>query len=57
MGTGAGQAVVQLDVSWGYDRESMKDTPPVKAFDLTVTENALQHARNKSIIHVEACYK
>ncbi|XP_043206412.1 CD109 antigen-like [Amphibalanus amphitrite] len=57
VGTGAGQAVVQLDVSWGYDKENLKDTPPVKAFDLSVRENAIQQARNKSIIHVEACYR
>ena len=57
VGTGAGQAVVQLDLSFGIDREDLKDTPPVKAFDLVVKENAIQAARNKSIIHVEACFK
>ncbi|XP_037085494.1 complement C3-like [Pollicipes pollicipes] len=57
VGQGAGQAVVQLDLSFGIDREDLKDTPPVKAFDLTVRENALQEARNKSIIHVEACFR
>ncbi|XP_037068259.1 CD109 antigen-like [Pollicipes pollicipes] len=57
VGTGAGQAVVQLDVSYGFDRENLKDTPPVKSFELLVRENAVQEARNKSIIHVEACYR
>ena len=57
VGTGAGQAVVQLDLSYGIDREDEKDTPPQDAFYLRVRENAVQAARNKSIIHVEACFK
>lgn len=54
--TGAGQAILQLDFSYGIDDERVKNIPPVDAFDLKVTEYYLP-VRNKSHINVELCPK
>lgn len=54
LGRGSGQAVVQLDLSFGIDKEHLKDTAPRKAFNLKVREMPLDRIRNISIISVEA---
>ena len=54
IGNGAGQAVVQLDVNYGVDTQIGIKQPPVKAFNLTVTED-FQQFRNKSIGRVDVC--
>lgn len=54
-GRGAGQAVVQLDLSYGIDWEPFKDTGPVDPFDLKIQEHF--GGRNKSILTIEACFR
>ncbi|XP_043245415.1 CD109 antigen-like [Amphibalanus amphitrite] len=54
IGNGAGQAVVQLDVNYGVDTQIGIKQPPVKSFNLTVTEDFKQF-RNKSIGVVDVC--
>ncbi|XP_042213472.1 CD109 antigen-like [Homarus americanus] len=51
---GAGQAILQLDVSFGIDWTELKKQPPIDAFDLTVYEHFLP-ARNKSVCNVTVC--
>ncbi|CAG7731091.1 unnamed protein product [Allacma fusca] len=53
---GAGQAVIQLDTSFGVDREEFKDTPPEDCFDLRVRE-FFSTERNKSILTLESCFR
>ena len=51
---GAGQAVLQLDVSYGIDWTVLKKQPPVEAFDMTVLERFSRYG-NKSIANVQIC--
>ncbi|XP_042874715.1 CD109 antigen-like [Penaeus japonicus] len=51
---GAGQAVAQLEVSWGVDLERYLKRPARKYFDLEVTET-YPHFRNKTLITTTAC--
>ncbi len=51
---GAGQAIAQLDVSWGVDYEPFKDQPAKPCFNLTVQE--FFHGRNKSEITIRSCF-
>lgn len=51
---GSGQAVVQLDVSWGVDVLRFIEQPHKKYFDLTVEEKYHQF-RNKSLITTKVC--
>ncbi|XP_018026938.1 complement C5 [Hyalella azteca] len=51
---GAGQAVLQLDVSYGIDWTALKKQPPVEAFDMTVHERYSRYG-NKSIATVHIC--
>ena len=51
---GAGQAVLQMDYSYGIDWDPLKDVPPVDAYELDVHE-IYHNFRNKSLITVELC--
>ena len=51
---GAGQAVLQLDVSYGIDWTDLKKQPPIPAFDMTINERYSIFG-NKSIATVEIC--
>ncbi|ROT84000.1 hypothetical protein C7M84_022789 [Penaeus vannamei] len=51
---GAGQAVAQLEVSWGVDLERYLKRPARKYFELRVTE-AYPNFRNKTLITTTAC--
>ncbi|KAK7017963.1 hypothetical protein SK128_001869 [Halocaridina rubra] len=51
---GSGQAVVQLDVSWGVDVLRFIEQPHKKYFDLSVYEKYHQF-RNKSVITTTVC--
>ncbi|XP_066953727.1 LOW QUALITY PROTEIN: CD109 antigen-like [Macrobrachium rosenbergii] len=53
---GSGQAVVQLDVSYGVDVLRFIEQPHKKYFDLSVTEEYHQF-RNKSLITTTVCAK
>ncbi|CAG0890979.1 unnamed protein product [Darwinula stevensoni] len=53
IGKGAGQAVVQLDVTWGVDWPNEIQKPLEKAFDLQVY--TAYSGRNSSHMHVKAC--
>jgi len=52
--TGAGQAVAQLDISYGVDYEPFKDQSPMDCFNLTINE--FFRGRNKSEIDVKSCF-
>ena len=51
---GAGQAVAQLDVSYGVDYEPFKHQPPRDYYNLTIQE--FFHGRNKSEITIRTCF-
>ncbi|CAL4102803.1 unnamed protein product [Meganyctiphanes norvegica] len=51
---GTGQAILQLDVSWGIDWETMKKQPPVESFDLVITERYPRFG-NRSVGNIEIC--
>ncbi|XP_076046263.1 CD109 antigen-like [Oratosquilla oratoria] len=51
---GAGQAILQLDVSWGIDWTAIKKLPPVESFSMTVKER-FSYFGNKSIAIVHIC--
>ncbi|ROT83360.1 hypothetical protein C7M84_023454 [Penaeus vannamei] len=51
---GAGQAILQLDVSYGIDWTDLKKQPPVDAFKMVINERYSKF-RNKSICNVEIC--
>lgn len=53
---GSGQAVAQMEMTWGVDLDRYLEKPPRKYFDLTVTET-YPRFRNKSIIHTKICTK
>ncbi|XP_045124583.1 C3 and PZP-like alpha-2-macroglobulin domain-containing protein 8 [Portunus trituberculatus] len=53
---GSGQAVAQMEITWGVDLDQYLEKPPRKYFDLTVTE-IYPRFRNKSIIYTEICTK
>ncbi|XP_050736759.1 CD109 antigen-like isoform X2 [Eriocheir sinensis] len=53
---GSGQAVAQMDITWGVDLDRYLEKPPRKYFDLTVTET-YPHFRNKSVINTTICTK
>jgi len=52
---GQGQAVAQLDLTYGVDFPTFADKPPVKCFELKIKENF--HGRNKSEIAYNTCFK
>ncbi|KAG1649942.1 CD109 antigen [Nymphon striatum] len=52
---GGGLALLQLDVSFGVDRNRVMVKPPVNAFDLNV--KYLFSGRNNSHLHVNACVR
>ena len=54
-GHGSGQAIIQLDYSYGVDYEPELDVPPVPAFDFNV--RARYYGRNNSHLIMEACSK
>ena len=51
---GAGQAILQLDVSYGVDWTNLKKQPPVEAFELTIDEDFSKFG-NKSHCVVTIC--
>ncbi|XP_063601843.1 CD109 antigen-like [Penaeus indicus] len=51
---GAGQAILQLDVSYGIDWTDLKKQPPVDSFKMVINERYSKF-RNKSICNVEIC--
>ena len=51
---GAGQALAQLDVSYGVDYEPFKDQPPRDYYNLTIQEYF--HGRNKSEVTIKSCF-
>lgn len=55
VGHGSGQALVQLDYSYGVDYEPQLDYPPVPAFDFTVTSKFF--GRNNSHLLVTTCQR
>ncbi|XP_069981512.1 CD109 antigen [Penaeus vannamei] len=55
VGHGSGQALVQLDYSYGVDYEPLLDYPPVPAFDFTVSSKF--YGRNNSHLEITTCQK
>ncbi|XP_068231654.1 CD109 antigen-like [Palaemon carinicauda] len=55
VGHGSGQALVQLDYSYGVDYEPQIDYPPVPAFDFTVETKFF--GRNNSHLAITTCSK
>ncbi|CAB3361002.1 Hypothetical predicted protein [Cloeon dipterum] len=53
---GRGQALMQMDVAWGVDHETLKDAPSDDSFDLTVQE-FYSEFRNKSKITIHTCFR
>uniref|UniRef100_A0A1B6EA02 Alpha-2-macroglobulin domain-containing protein n=1 Tax=Clastoptera arizonana TaxID=38151 RepID=A0A1B6EA02_9HEMI len=53
---GAGQAVVQMDVSYGIDIEHLREVSTYPTFGLNVTEYYSTY-RNKSIITIQSCLR
>ncbi len=51
---GAGQAVAQLDVTYGVDYEPFKEHPPADCFRLAIKE--FFHGRNKSEVTIRSCF-
>ena len=52
---GRGQALAQLDLTYGVDVESKRDIAPKECFDLKIKE--FYHGRNKSEIVTKSCFK
>nr|XP_045602144.1 CD109 antigen-like [Procambarus clarkii] len=55
VGRGSGQALVQLDYSYGVDDEPLLDQPPVQAFDFTVVSKF--SGRNNSHLEITTCQR
>ncbi|KAK8743670.1 hypothetical protein OTU49_001200, partial [Cherax quadricarinatus] len=55
VGHGSGQALVQLDYSYGVDYEPLLDYPPVNAFDFTVVSKF--SGRNNSHLEITTCQR
>ncbi|XP_050702984.1 LOW QUALITY PROTEIN: CD109 antigen-like [Eriocheir sinensis] len=55
VGHGSGQALVQLDYSFGVDVEPLLDYPPVPAFDFSVYSEF--YGRNNSHLRFTACQR
>lgn len=53
---GAGQAIVQMDVSYGIDYEFLREVPTYSAFSLNITE-FYSTFRNKSAITIQSCFR
>jgi CD109 antigen len=53
---GRGQALIQMDVAWGVDHESLKDAPSEDSFELRVHEY-YDDFRNKSKITIQTCFR
>lgn len=53
---GSGQAVVQMDISFGVDYEGMKELAKIEAFNLEVKE-FYSTFRNKSSITIQTCFQ
>ena len=52
---GRGQALAQLDLTYGVDVESKRDIAPKECFHLKIKE--FYHGRNKSEIVTKSCFK
>lgn len=53
---GAGQAVVQMDVSYGIDYEAFAEVPTIQTFGLNITEYYSTY-RNKSALIIQSCFR
>lgn len=53
---GSGLAVVQLDLSFGVERDEYKDTPPQDCFELEIIEYYSTH-RNKTALTIQSCFR
>ena len=53
---GRGQALIQMDVAWGVDHDSLKDAPSEDSFELNVYEY-YDDFRNKSKITIQTCFR
>ena len=51
---GRGQALAQMDLTYGVDVESRRDIAPKECFDLKIKE--FYHGRNKSEIVTKSCF-
>ena len=52
---GRGQALAQMDLTYGVDVEEKRDIAPKECFDLKIKE--FYHGRNKSEIVTKSCFK
>ena len=52
---GRGQALAQLDLTWGVDVEARRDKAPKECFDLKIKE--FYNGRNKSEIVTKSCFR
>ncbi|KAK8743475.1 hypothetical protein OTU49_001098 [Cherax quadricarinatus] len=55
VGHGSGQALVQLEYSYGVDYEPLLDYPPVNAFDFTIVSKF--SGRNNSYLEITTCQR
>jgi len=55
MAKGRGQAIAQLDLTYGVDYEHHRDIAPKECFDLKIKE--FYHGRNKSEIVTKSCFR
>lgn len=56
MARGSGQAVAQLEVTWGVDLDRFLKKSARKYFDLNVTET-YSYFRNKTVIDITCCFR
>ncbi|KAB7495813.1 Antigen, partial [Armadillidium nasatum] len=55
IGRGSGQAILQLDYSYGVDHEDEIDYPPVSAYEIDIS--AKFFGRNNSYVSITSCQK
>lgn len=53
---GSGQAVVQMDISFGVDYEGFKEFAKTETFNLEIKE-FYSTFRNKSYITIQSCFR
>jgi hypothetical protein len=53
---GSGQAVVQMDISFGIDHEEFKELAKTDTFNLEIRE-FYSTFRNKSFITIQSCFR
>jgi capsule polysaccharide export protein KpsE/RkpR len=53
---GSGQAVVQMDISFGVDYERFKEMAKIETFKLEIKE-FYSTFRNKSFITIQSCFR